>query len=144
MCEREGLHQIDLLSSAPEKVTEAEFRAKAHGQKNWIGSIRKLCRKVFGRQQQHSRHRKIFSEIPLKNVPVPQELLNSSRVFFWRILTSPSFHKEGDTGISILTVTGELRKKLWERNTGENIWRRFLSRMEKDYKRRKECLRIIH
>ena len=144
MCEREGFHQIDLLSPAPEKVTEAEFRAKAHGQKNWIGSIRKLCRKVFGRQQQHSRHRKIFSEIPLKNVPVPQELLNSSRVFFWRILTSPSFHKEGDTGISILTVTGELRKKPWERNMGGNIWRRFLSRMEKDYKRRKEHLRIIH
>ena len=33
MCEREGLHQIDLFSPAPEKVTEAEFRAKAHGQK---------------------------------------------------------------------------------------------------------------
>ena len=33
MCEREGLHQIDLLSPAPEKVTESEFRAKAHGQK---------------------------------------------------------------------------------------------------------------
>lgn len=33
MCEREGLHQIDLLSPAPEKVTEAEFRAKKHGQK---------------------------------------------------------------------------------------------------------------
>ena len=33
MCEKEGLHQIDLLSPAPEKVTEAEFRAKAHGQK---------------------------------------------------------------------------------------------------------------
>ena len=36
MCEREGLQQIDLLSPAPEKVTEAEFRAKAHGQKKWI------------------------------------------------------------------------------------------------------------
>ena len=33
MCEREGLHQIDLLSPAPEKVTEAEFRARARGQK---------------------------------------------------------------------------------------------------------------
>ena len=33
MCKQEGLHQIDLLSPAPEKVTEAEFRAKAHGQK---------------------------------------------------------------------------------------------------------------
>ena len=33
MCEREGLHQIDLLTPAPVKVTEAEFRAKAHGQK---------------------------------------------------------------------------------------------------------------
>lgn len=34
MCEREGLHQIDLLAPAPEKITEAEFRAKARGQKN--------------------------------------------------------------------------------------------------------------
>ena len=33
MCEREGLHQIDLLTPAPVKVTEAEFRAKARGQK---------------------------------------------------------------------------------------------------------------
>lgn len=64
MCEREGLHQIDLLSPAPEKVTEAEFRAKAHGQKKWIESIRKLCRKIFGQLLQHSRHRRIFSEMP--------------------------------------------------------------------------------
>ena len=33
MCEREGLHQVDLLSPAPEKVTEAEFRAITRGQK---------------------------------------------------------------------------------------------------------------
>ena len=112
--------------------------------KNWIGSIRKLCRKVFDQQQQHSRHRKIFSEMPLKNVPVLQELLKSSRVFFWSIITSLSFHREGDTDISILTVTGGLRKKLSERDMGGNIWRRFLSRMEKDYKRRKERLRLIH
>ncbi|WP_301594220.1 relaxase/mobilization nuclease domain-containing protein [Mediterraneibacter glycyrrhizinilyticus] len=32
MCEREGLHQIDLLSPSPKKVTEAEFRAKSRGQ----------------------------------------------------------------------------------------------------------------
>src|SRR5699024_9819666 len=80
----------------------------------------------------------------LKNVPVLQELLKSSRVFFWRIITSPSFHKEGDTGISILTVTGGLRKKLSERNMGVKIWRRFLSIMVKYYKRRKEYLRIVH
>lgn len=33
MCEREGLHQVDLLSPAPEKITEKEFRAKERGQK---------------------------------------------------------------------------------------------------------------
>lgn len=33
MCDKEGLHQIDLLSPAPEKVTEKEFRAKERGQK---------------------------------------------------------------------------------------------------------------
>lgn len=33
MCEGEGLHQIDLLSPAPEKLSEKEFRAKSRGQK---------------------------------------------------------------------------------------------------------------
>lgn len=33
MCKQEGLHQINLLSPASEKVTEAEFRARAYGQK---------------------------------------------------------------------------------------------------------------
>ena len=33
MCEREGLHQLDLLTPAPEKITETEFRANARGQK---------------------------------------------------------------------------------------------------------------
>ena len=33
MCEREGLHQIDLLSPASEKVTEAEFWTRTRGQK---------------------------------------------------------------------------------------------------------------
>lgn len=72
MCEREGLHQIDLLSPAPEKVTGLNSGLKHMVRKNWIGSIRKLCRKGFGQQLQHFRHRKIFSEMPLKNVPVLQ------------------------------------------------------------------------
>lgn len=42
MCEREGLHQIDLLSPAPEKITEAEFRAKARGQKKLDQLNRKM------------------------------------------------------------------------------------------------------
>lgn len=33
MCEQEGIHQIDLLSPAPEKVTEAEFWTRTCGQK---------------------------------------------------------------------------------------------------------------
>lgn len=33
MCEQEGIHQIDLLSPAPEKVTEAEFWTRTRGQK---------------------------------------------------------------------------------------------------------------
>lgn len=33
MCEQEGIHQIDLLSPAPEKVTEAEFQTRSRGQK---------------------------------------------------------------------------------------------------------------
>lgn len=33
MCQREGLHQIDLLAPAKEKTTEKEYRAKTRGQK---------------------------------------------------------------------------------------------------------------
>ena len=32
MCEREGLHQVDLLSPAPAKITREEYWAKTHGQ----------------------------------------------------------------------------------------------------------------
>ena len=45
MCEREGLHQIDLLSPAPEKVTEAEFRAKIRGQKKLAQINQEIVRK---------------------------------------------------------------------------------------------------
>ena len=45
LCEREGLHQIDLLSPAPEKVTEAEFRAKIRGQKKLEHINQEIVRK---------------------------------------------------------------------------------------------------
>ena len=45
MCEREGLHQIDLLAPAPEKVTEAEFRAKIRGQKKLAQINQEIVRK---------------------------------------------------------------------------------------------------
>ena len=32
MCNREGLHQVDLLSPAPAKITKEEYWTKAHGQ----------------------------------------------------------------------------------------------------------------
>lgn len=47
MCEREGLHQIDLLAPAPEKVTEAEFRAKARGQKKLQQVNQEIIQKGF-------------------------------------------------------------------------------------------------
>ena len=34
MCEREGLHQVDLLSPAKVKITDLEYKKKATGQKN--------------------------------------------------------------------------------------------------------------
>ena len=32
MCDREGLHQVYLLSPAPAKITREEYWAKTHGQ----------------------------------------------------------------------------------------------------------------
>ncbi|VUX10836.1 Uncharacterised protein [Dorea longicatena] len=45
MCERENLHQIDLLTPAPEKITEAEFRVKARGQKKLEQINREIIQK---------------------------------------------------------------------------------------------------
>lgn len=45
MCEREGLHQLDLLTPAPEKITETEFRANARGQKKLEQINREIIQK---------------------------------------------------------------------------------------------------
>ena len=33
MCERQGLHQVDLLSPAKSKITDKEYRTQLRGQK---------------------------------------------------------------------------------------------------------------
>lgn len=132
MCEREGLHQLDLLTPAPEKITETEFRANARGQKNLNRSIGKLYRKGSSQLPQHFRLRKIFSGKPSKNVPNLPEILKSSNLFFWRITTYPCFPNGEDTAICTRTVTEGSQKKLWEQTTARNIWKSGFSRTKKN------------
>ena len=89
LCEREGLHQIDLLSPAPEKVTEAEFRAKIRGQKKLEQINQEIVRKVSNQFPQHSRHRRIFCGKRLMNVLDQSEILKSFNLFSWKNTTYP-------------------------------------------------------
>ena len=78
VCEREGLHQIDLLSPAPEKVTEAEFRAKIRGQKKLEHINQENCTERSQTSfHKHSRHRRIFFGKRLMNVLDQPEILKS-------------------------------------------------------------------
>ena len=84
MCEREGLHQIDLLSPAPEKIQRQSSAQRSEDRKSWSISIRKLCGKVSNQFPQHSRHRRIFCEKRLMNVLDQPEILKSFNLFSWK------------------------------------------------------------
>ena len=81
MCGREGLHQIDLLSPTPKEVTEAEFRAKAHGQK-----MDRINKKILLEGLEPTattfRAQKAFLRIVIEECSRSQELLKSFRIFF--------------------------------------------------------------
>lgn len=62
LCKREGLHQVDLLSSAGTKITEKEYRAKENGQRKLdklneeiIAAQMKPASTVFQTQKQYLR-----------------------------------------------------------------------------------------
>ncbi len=103
MCEGEGLHQIDLLSPAPEKLNEKEFRAR-------------------NRLPPYSRPRKMNSGKLLKSVPRKRNPLRNSRRSCWKSPTFPFSCKEVDTAIFIPAGTGGSRKKHWGPITGKSTW----------------------
>ena len=53
MCQREGLHQIDLLAPAKEKTSEKEYRARTRGQKKLEQVNQKIMR---GRHETDGKH----------------------------------------------------------------------------------------
>ena len=62
MCEREGLHQIDLLSPAKTRITEEEYRVEMHGQEKLDGLNKEIladhmkpARTTFQTQKQYLR-----------------------------------------------------------------------------------------
>ena len=62
MCEREGLHQVDLISPAKNKITNKEYRARQRGQERLDDLNREIvadgmtpARTVFQTQKQHLR-----------------------------------------------------------------------------------------
>ena len=144
MCKREGLHQIDLLSPAPEKVTEAEFRAKAHGQKKLDRINKKIVQEGLRPAATTFQTQKDFLRDAIK------ECSRSARTFeeFQSLLLE-------NYNISVISQRGRYRylhpdrdRRITEKalgtKYGREIWRRFLSIMVKYYKRRKKYLRIIH
>lgn len=112
MCIQEGLHQVDLLSPAETKITQAEYMAQKSGQKKLEETNKKIIADglkpnatMFQTQKQELRnaieecssHSKSFQEF--------QSLLFENIRF-------PSLRKEEDIVISIRIGTNGLQRRL--------------------------------
>ena len=112
MCIQEGLHQVDLLSPAETKITQAEYMAQKSGQKKLEETNKKIIADglkpnatMFQTQKQELRnaieecssHSKSFQEF--------QSLLFENIRF-------PSLRKEENIVISILIGTNGLQRRL--------------------------------
>mgnify|MGYP003432032692 CR=1 FL=1 len=127
MCNREGLHQVDLLSPAPAKITKEEYWAKAHGQ----DKLDKVNEKIRAAGlKPYSRHRSSFCGMRLMNVPsYPEVLMNSSRCF-WTGTIFLSSRKEEVIVIFIRTETNESPQNLWVPTMEKTFWNRYFRIMK--------------
>lgn len=139
LCEREGLHQIDLLSPAPEKVTEAEFRAKAHGQKKMDEINKKITAEGLKPSATTFQTQKDFLRRAI------EDCSQSARSFeeFQSLLLE-------NYNISVISQRGRYRylhpdrdRRVTEKSLGTNYSREHLEKMfiqnEKELHKRKEA-----
>ncbi len=121
MCIQEGLHQIDLLSPAETKVTQAEYMTQKSGQKKLEETNKKIIADGLKPTATHVQTQKQELRMPSKNAARILKAFRNSNLCFWRNIRYPSLKKEEDIVISILIETNGLQRRLWELNTAKNI-----------------------
>lgn len=121
MCIQEGLHQVDLLSPAETKITQAEYMAQKSGQKKLEETNKKIIADglkptatMFQTQKQELRN-------AIEECSSHSKTFRNSNLCFWRNIRYPSLRKEEDIVISIRIGTNGLQRRLWELNTAKNI-----------------------
>lgn len=117
MCEQEGLHQVDLLTPAPVKITNEEYWAKRRGQKKLDQTNQKIIavgmkpkKTVYQIQKQYLRDAIDDVSSTASSFDEFQKLLLEK----YKISVS-----EADTVIFIRTERSRLQKEPLEQNMGE-------------------------
>lgn len=124
LCQREFLHQVDLLSPSRTGVTEAEYWAQRRlDEKN-----RKSKRKVLRQTRQNFKHRNSLSGMPLPLLVRKQSRMKIFKTSYRMNMTFLSKHNVGVTAICRRNGTSSYRSVLWEKAAKENVWKDSLFR----------------
>ena len=121
MCQKEGLHQVDLLSPAERKITEKEYWAQRRGQEK----LDKLNQKRLAIKQRNS-----FSEMLLMMLQAPpshQKSLHKSSI---KNIISSSGSAETDTAIFIQAKKNISLDEISEHDMKRIFYYRHLRKMQ--------------
>lgn len=124
LCQREFLHQVDLLSPSRTGVTEAEYWAQRRlDEKN-----RKSKRKDLRPIRQSFKHRSSLSGMPLPLLVRKQSRMKIFKISCRMNTTFSSKPNVGVTAICRRNGTSLYRSVLWEKAAKENVWKDSLFR----------------
>ena len=114
MCQKEGLHQVDLLTPAERKITEKEYWAQRRGQKNLISSTRRCVKMGLPQKKRNTRQRSNFSGMRLTMLQVSQNLRKNFQKSLKKSIVLFSKLVEDVTVIFTLTVKNMLLAEILE------------------------------
>lgn len=124
LCQREFLHQVDLLSPSRTGVTEAEYWAQ-----RWLDEKnRKSKRKDLRPIRQSFKHRSSLSGMPL---PLLVRKQSRMKIFKTSCRMNTTFSSKPNVGVIAIcrrNGTSSYRSVLWEKAAKENVWKDSLFR----------------
>ena len=117
MCQKEGLHQVDLLTPAERKITEKEYWAQRRGQKKLDKFNQKMREDGITQKKRNTRQRSNFSGMRLTMLQVSQNLRKNFQKSLKRSIISFSKLVEDATVTFTLTVKNMLLAEILEPDT---------------------------
>ena len=114
MCQKEGLHQVDLLTPAERKITEKEYWAQRRGQEKLDKLNQKMREDGIPQKKRNTRQRSNFSGMRLTMLQVSQNLPKNFQKFLKKSIASFSKLVEDVTVTFTLTVKNMLLAEILE------------------------------